>query len=97
MITIRGTRGGNLRNLRTTFPNVLARQTRAQERQMYRATLTTAQQLATLDVRLGKDMGATRERARLHALLLKPVEVPAQKQIQMETTKKGKNRENIKI
>lgn len=76
MITVRTSHGNNLRNERTTFPHVVARQERAKERQAYRATLSPAQQLATLDLRLGKDVGAQRERARLLALIATPPKTP---------------------
>lgn len=46
-----------------------ARQRKADEREALRAELTPMEQTARLDQRLGKGMGARRERARLQALI----------------------------
>lgn len=62
---IRGRKGGNIRNGKTYFPKVLARQARAIERQEFRSKLSPAEQLMELDKRLGKGIGAAKERARL--------------------------------
>ncbi len=68
---IRSSKGHNVRNSKTYFPQVLARQARAIERQDFRAKLSPAEQIAELDKRLGVGVGAVKERARL----LKPVGV----------------------
>lgn len=71
---IRGSRGGNVRNQRVRHPRREERVQRAQEREALRKSLTPDQQLAILDQRLGKDVGAVRERARLTNLLLQAAE-----------------------
>lgn len=60
--TIRGTRGGNLRNGRTTFPQVLRRQEAAKARQEESSKRTPEEQLKRLDA---AGLAATKERAKL--------------------------------
>jgi hypothetical protein len=62
---VRNGKGGNVRNGKTFFPQKLERQAKALERNKYRAALSNADQLKELDLRLGKGVGATKERARL--------------------------------
>jgi hypothetical protein len=47
--------------------NLEQRQASAKERDEHRASLSDKEQLAVLDRRLGKGLGAQKERARLHA------------------------------
>ena len=56
---------------RTRNNNRTVRQKMAKERQKERESRNPRTQLRLLDERLGKDQGATKERARLQALLEK--------------------------
>jgi len=56
---------------RTRNNNRTVRQKMAKERQKERENRSPRTQLRLLDERLGKDQGATKERARLQALLEK--------------------------
>lgn len=60
--TIRGTKGGNLRNGRTTFPQVVRRQESAKARQEASALRTPEDQLKRLDA---AGLVAVKERAKL--------------------------------
>lgn len=56
--------------LRSNFPSRReARREEAVERQEHRAALSAAQQLARLDQRLGRGVGAQKERKRLQKLI----------------------------
>lgn len=66
---IKRQRGNNLRNSRVRHPRKEARRTRAAERAAAGATRTPSDRLAALDARFGPGCGATRERARLMALI----------------------------
>lgn len=61
-MTIKGFRGGNARNGKTTFPNVVARQERAKARQEISSKRTPEEQLKLLDA---AGLVATKERAKL--------------------------------
>jgi hypothetical protein len=62
---VRATKGGNIRNKRVTHPQARRRKDRAAERLI--PDMDPAAQLVRLDLRLGKDIGAVKERARLKA------------------------------
>tara|TARA_R110002020_G_scaffold202722_1_gene405818 strand:+ start:7028 stop:7207 length:180 start_codon:yes stop_codon:yes gene_type:complete len=49
--------------------NILVKRAEAKERQSLRNKLTPEQQLARLDKKLGVDIGAARERARLKGMI----------------------------
>lgn len=61
-MTIRGPRGGNLRNGKTTFPHVVARQERAKARLEISSKRTPEEQLKLLDA---AGLVAAKERAKL--------------------------------
>ena len=67
------------------------KQQEAIERNKYWAQLTPEQQLASLDERLGKDVGAKKQRARIQYKIDNPqIEVQREK----KKKKRGKNKNN---
>lgn len=69
--------------------NAIDRQTAVEERAEERAARTDEQQLATLDSRLGANMGARKERRRLNVCIARSGNKQA---IATPTTRKGKKR-----
>lgn len=67
-MTIRGSRGGNARNQKTTFPHVVARQERAAARKLISDARTPEEQLKRLDA---AGLPAQKERAKLAARIIK--------------------------
>ena len=67
------------------------KQQEAIERNEYWAQLTPEQQLDVLDIRLGKDVGAKKQRARIQYKIDNPqIEIQRDK----KTKKRGKNKKN---
>jgi len=67
------------------------KQKEAIERNEYWAQLTPEQQLDVLDIRLGKDVGAKKQRARIQYKIDNPqIEIQRDK----KTKKRGKNKKN---
>lgn len=66
-MTIRGARGGNARNGKTTFPHVVARQERAKARLEISSKRTPEEQLKRLDA---AGLPAMKERAKLAARII---------------------------
>ncbi len=62
-----GPNGENLRNSRTTFPHIAARQQRASDRQAVADLRRPEEQLQRLDRAFGVNSGAKKERAKLAA------------------------------
>lgn len=61
---------------KSSLVSAVDRRTRAIERKTVRDALTPRQQLAILDQRLGKGVGAVRERARLEKLVVADMPEP---------------------
>ena len=67
------------------------KETEAIERNEYWAQLTPEQQLDVLDIRLGKDIGAKKQRARIQYKIDNPqIEIQRDK----KAKKRGKNKKN---
>lgn len=68
---IRGTKGNNARNKRTTFPDVRRRQEAAAARKAVSDARPPQEQLVRLDQAFGVGVGAKKERAKLAARMAK--------------------------
>ena len=80
MNEIRGSHGGNVRNQKCRHERRALRVQRAVERMALSDSQSPEERLAVLDARLGKGVGAMKERARLAALIAKAAEAkPAKK------------------
>ena len=87
-MTIRGSRGGNARNQKTTFPHVVARQERAAARKLISDARTPEEQLKRLDA---AGLPAQKERAKLAARIVAREEAKkAPAKTEKKTTKTAK-------